>query len=274
MAELILARLKLPFFSVKSPEAFQVMSALPLPQPSTLLGALAYGVGVASGRGTRAYEEVVELARKGRLMAARAAAPPGASLPLVFSSVVLRRFRVADKAHEAKGKGERKPIELLREAVGSGDYAEAKRIIEVELSDALYREYVVGFEILAAWVAEEGAVDPRAAWSVHRLGDTESLCTVVDVSVERCPVARKKVVRTLFPAPAVDGMLVRSGGAVFAKMSDELRELRTFAVPGFRGFERAGRAKVPVFRPGYAEIEYPGEVAVCESSLGDIVLRG
>lgn len=274
MVDLITAVLRVPVFSVKQPAAFQVMAALPVPQPSTLVGALAYGIGVVEGRGTAAYDWLLDLARRGRLMAARGAPLPRGGTPLVFSPVVLRRFRLVDKAHESKEKGKPKPVDLLRGALERRDYAEYKRLMEVELTDALFREYVFGLEMLAVWVVEEGLVDQRAVWSIARLGDTESLCSVVDVSVERRPIVRRRIVRTVFAAPWEEGTRVSGGSFLYLKCCDEARELRTYIVPGSRAHVRAGRSKCPIFRPSEVVLEYEKEVPVCETPFGDVVLRG
>ena len=50
----ICARIFSPIFSIKNPEAFQIGITLPVPQPSTLVGALAYCIGVHREIGLKA----------------------------------------------------------------------------------------------------------------------------------------------------------------------------------------------------------------------------
>lgn len=274
MAKVVAARIRLPFFSVANPEAFQVMLSIPLPQPATLVGALAYALGLYHDRGVRAYEELLSLTNEGRLLAARARIhePAGRGAVLTPSSIVLRRFRVADKAHESKKKGERKPVEVLREAAATGDFATVKRIVEVTLTDAFYREYVMGVELLAVWVFSRAEIEERVFWLINRLGDTESLCTVVDVQSSDCQMVKKKEVETPFPAPLTQRSRVVSGVFTLAKLSDERRQLRPFAIPVSATVEARGKLRYRVFRPASVRISYEGEVDVCETPWGDVVV--
>lgn len=274
MAEVVASRIRLPLFSVANPESFQIMLSLPLPQPSTLVGALAYAIGVWQGEGVRAYERVLSLAEEGRLAAARARIhdPYGLRAPLTPSSVVLRRFRIADKAHETKKRGERRPIDVLREAAATGDFEKVKRIIEVTLTDAFYREYVMGLELLAVWVFRDTRIEEDVFWLVNRLGDTESLCTVVDVQKSTGRLTRKREVETPFPAPLTPGALVVEGVYTPAKLSDERRRLRPFAIPVHSAVEARGKRRYRVFRPSSVRIRYSEDVDVCETPWGDVVL--
>jgi len=254
------------------------MSSLPLPQPSSLVGALAYCIGTSSGRGVKAYSEVLEMVHRGELLAARARllstyAEARYGYPLTYSAVVLRRFRIVDKAHETKKRGEVKPIVRLDKAISEENYTEARRILEVELTDAFYREYVMGFEIVCAWVFKENvAVDSKALWLIQRLGDTESLCSVVKVWPEECPVEVSTDVSTSFPAPA-DGLVsIRGRGFMLMKISDEARKVRTFVVPCEHGVEKGPRGKYPVMRPSVVELKYSNNVSFCKTKYGNIVL--
>jgi len=195
---------------------------------------LAYCLGVARGWGTAALERVREWVREGKLLAARASLARDQP-PLAVSPIVLRRFRVVDKAHEAKGKGEAKPIERLSDSARSGDFLGAKRMVEVELTDAFYREYVMGYELLCAWALDEALdVDPGCLYLAQRLGDTESLCTVLEVRAEEAEVGEEdEALRA--PLRASDGEggerlhnsgeALRGGGALRgARPSNQERE--------------------------------------------------
>ncbi len=279
MARVIFAQIRLPLFSIKFPEAFQVMSALPIPQPSSLIGALAYCLGVTRHIGTRAYEEVLGMVRDGRIMAARACPLGIANLdkgtaPLTLSAIVLRRFRIADKAHETKKKGEIKPITRLVRAVQRNAPHEVKRIVEIELTDALYREYVMGFDLLAAWVIRDDVdIDPKELWLIPRLGDTESLCSVTKVWSEEAELLRTTTVKTPFPAPAEDALKISKGSFMIAKICDESRNLRPFIIPCEIKVERGKYGKYTAILPSSVAIEYKREVKVCATSKGSIVLK-
>ncbi|MCS7105519.1 MAG: type I-A CRISPR-associated protein Cas5a [Thermofilaceae archaeon] len=276
MVKVVAARVRLPVFSVAHPESFQVLSALPVPQPSSLVGALAYALGVSTGKGTKAWEEAFDLVRHGRLLAARAKPGGGRGFdpPLIPSPTVVRRFRVADKGHESKKKGEKKPVEKLVELAGSGGWEEVKRIVEIELTDAFYREYVMGVDLFCVWVFQKFDLDERVVGLVHRLGDTESLCTVVDLYSTEAPVERTSVVTTSFPAPWFEGARVLEGTYLPAKMCDEARRLGLFIVPLKYEIERRGRFRYPAIRESIVKIDYGREVNVCRTDWGDVVLGG
>lgn len=221
------------------------------------------------------YQELLELAQRGELLAARArimgANGQGVSV-LVPSSVVLRRFRIADKAHEAKKKGEKKPILLLREHLASGNYASVKRLLEVNLTDALYREYVMGYELLAVWVFSRDIVEESAFWYINRLGDTESLCTVADVRAVEGSLAKAREVETSFPAPLTPGARLLEGNFMIAKANDERRELRTYAIP-LRATVRTWKGRrYRLLQHSTVRIRYEEEVAVCDTPLGALVI--
>jgi len=274
LVNVIFAKIRLPLFSVKQPESFQVMSSMPIPQPSSLIGALAYCLGVISGEGVKALNKVYEMVERGDILAARARpwSDGGAATPLTLSTVILRRFRVVDKAHEKKRRGEVKPAERLSKAVSGGDLVQAKRILEIELTDAFYREYVMGIDMLCAWVVREGVIDPESVKLIPRLGDTESLCTVIKVWSEKCGTAKKTIVETSFPAPALGKARVLEGSFMYMKLCDELRRLVPFIVPCEVRVERSGKVRYPAIRPTAVRIEYEEGARVCETSVGDIVL--
>ncbi|MEM4455185.1 MAG: type I-A CRISPR-associated protein Cas5a [Thermofilaceae archaeon] len=274
MVKVVAARIRLPLFSITQPEAFQVLVSLPIPQPATLVGALAYAYGVHTGKGIRAYHELLEFAERGELLAARARiadSPTSGAAVLIPSSVVLRRFRVADKAHETKKKGERRPIHVLYDHLASGDYASAKRVLEVTLTDAFYREYVMGHELLAVWAFKSDVIE-EAFWYINRLGDTESLCTVVDVQVTEGDVSRAREVETCFPAPLTPGARLLNGNFTVVKANDERRALKTFVIPMRATIETRRGRRYRILRSSTVRILYEREVDVCNTPWGTIVV--
>jgi len=276
VAKVIFTQVRLPLFSIKHPEAFQVMSAIPFPQPSSLIGALAYCLGIMRGIGTKAYDIVLKMVEKGEILAARArplGVPGESKLPLTPSSVILRRFRVADKAHETKRKKERKPIVRLMEAIKGDDMMSARRILEVELTDAFYREYLMGFDLICAWVFHGAEIDPNLLWLMPRLGDTESLCSVIRVWQEEVELESSGKVDTCFPAPS-EGVQRVEGSFMLMRICDEQRIMRPFIIPCEYTIEKGPRGKYPVVRPSIVTIEYDHPVSYCRTSMGNIVLRG
>ncbi|RZN59541.1 MAG: type I-A CRISPR-associated protein Cas5 [Thermoproteota archaeon] len=276
MVRVIAALVRLPVFSVAHPESFQILSALPVPQPSSLIGALGYAIGVYEGKGTKALNELRELVIKGEVLAARAKLQENGQLnyPLIPSSVILRRFRIMDKAHETKKKGEIKPIERLKSSLNAREIETVKRILEIELMDAFYREYVMGLNLLCVWIFKGKGFEDEVIKNIHRLGDTESLCTVLEVSSEESPLVHKRAVTTKFPAP-INEKCTLSGDFILTKMCDEKRELKTFVVPLRQEIEKKGRLRYPVVWPSTVKIDYGEEIVVCETQQwGDIVIGG
>jgi len=274
VVKVVAARVRLPVFSISHPESFQILSALPVPQPSSLVGSLAYAIGIAENKGLRILEEIYGLAEKSELLAARARPlnEGAAALPLVPSALVVRRFRVADKAHESKEKGERKPSELLGSALSSGRFEDVKKILEIELMDAFYREYVMGIELLCLWVFRSQAPPEHVVRFIHRLGDTESLCTVTDVTIEESQLLKKRLVETSFPAPWLEGARVVQGNYYPVKLCDEMRKLTLYIMPLRIEVERRDGLRYPAIRPARVTIDYNSDVTVCETKWGDVVV--
>lgn len=188
----------LPFFSVKELAVYQVASSTPLPPPSSIIGA----VGAALGRAGRCRGvECLDLAR-GAIKIAR----PVAVGHVAKSSVVLRRVRgVLEK---------RKLPESFR------DY--------VDLSDAMSREYVYMALMKLLLV---GNVDAKVLYLIDRLGDSESLVSVVDVrSYSSAAVCDGGV-----NVPVVKEVAV-GGNYTLVKMSAEDGSAKYFALPVVRSF--------------------------------------
>jgi len=266
----ILANVKLPIFSIKSPEAFQVMSALPIPQPSSLIGMLAYCLGVVTGEGTKALKRVVDWVQNGKVLAARSALL--GSLPLSLSSTVLRRFRIVDKAHEKKTKLP-KPIDRISEALIKQDLSSVKKIFEIELTDAFYREYVMGHELLCAWVLSDD-VDIEAKWLMlaNRIGDTESLCTVTKVDEAEGDVYEDTNVKTKFPIVFENVTSFKSKFHVTLKMCDEARNLRIFIIPCELKMKEINGKVASLIFPSEIEAKYNTPIKLVRVEKYDIVI--
>jgi len=274
MVRVIEARLRLSTFSVKHPEAFQVRVALPIPQPSTLVGLLACCLGMAKGVGMKAGGIIGEWVDSAKILAARAT-PVEDSPPLVFSTMVLRRFRIEDKAHESKEKGTPKPIDVLRNALLNGEFELVKTMLEKKLTDAFYREYVMGHELRCVWaISDDLELRPEWLMLAHRLGDTESLCSVLDVEEVAAEIVEEDVVETSFPAH-LEGCRLVEGSYMIVKMCDEAffhhREggPRRFIVPCRVRVERVRGGAVSVITPSKVRVEYEEPVKVIRIEGGE-----
>ncbi|AMM53710.1 type I-A CRISPR-associated protein Cas5a [Pyrococcus kukulkanii] len=153
--DILLVRLRFPLYSVAR-RSFQVRTALLLPSPSALKGALARGLILLRGAEGSTLDEVAEktireLEEKLVDVRAVSAAPLG---PLVKNAFLLKRLRNLES--------EKNP----------------------EKDDAMRREYVFTTELLVAYIfrelsEEEKALYWKAAMLIDTIGDTESLATPV-----------------------------------------------------------------------------------------------
>ena len=185
------AKVRGPIFSVKLPEAFQVAATSIVPQPSSLVGALAYCLALSQDISS---SEAMNKAQKITL-AARATITSEVN---TLSPVLLRRFRVLDKGFETKKKGERPPYTRLLELIASGNAWEAKRVLDLEMTDALYREYYFSQELLCSWILSE-PIPSTVIKLLMRLGDTESLCNVVEAWAEDARIGDSVKLNTKYP---------------------------------------------------------------------------
>ena len=274
MAELkaIIAHIRAPIYSLKQPQAFQTMVSLPLPQPSTLVGALAYCLAVQQGLGA---SEAVSRAVN-HIAAARSRFLTEVVVP---SYVVLRRFRVLDKGMRAEVKEQPKPYDQLLHAIKSRNHAGVRQMVE-DLSDALYREYVFVRKLECVWVMRDVNWDANLLWSITRLGDTESLCQVENVSESTVVLHRAKVIRTSFPAPFSSEAIVR-GSYILVEMETEhflpdRRSGRTrFVVPCEERIQQGAKGfRYRSYRPTEVEIEYGKPVIVLKvGQVGTVVWK-
>ena len=255
----IFARIRLPIFSIKHPETFQIMSCLPVPQPSTLIGALAYCIGVSQGSGLKAFENLKRSVEEGECCAARAKLIGVTA----FSPIILRRFRVADEYHKRMD---------FYEILSRGNYQEAKLFLENKLIDAFYRGYAMGFEILCTWVTENSLkIDEATIHLLQRLGDTESLVTVSGAWIEEAEISESSEIETPFPFP-LNGAKVKQGDFMIVKMCNERRVTEQFIIPIRHEIRQTATGRVMILEPTriYAEFSHP--ITYCETSEGCIVL--
>ncbi len=155
----VVARMLAPVFSVKHPEAYQSYAAVPLPLPSTLVGALGRAIALEGWcRGSaECYGEALRLAP-----VARPLAPGG---PVAVSSVVFRVRKILESGGEKPG----------------GENWHAMHV------DRRAREYIVTRSHLYALYVPRRGEEGRVAQLVSmidRLGDSESHVTVEAVVAE------------------------------------------------------------------------------------------
>ncbi|RFA93079.1 type I-A CRISPR-associated protein Cas5a [Pyrobaculum aerophilum] len=188
--------LTFPIYSIKELDVYQVASSMPLPSPSSIVGA----VGAAMGRtGLCKGSECLEAARR-----AVKIARPAATGYLTKSPVVLRRIR-----------------KILEEKQLPSDLGEF-----VSFSDAMSREYVLTTSLKVLIIGE---LKSEVLYLIDRIGDSESLASVVSVRrydrAERCNGGvNVAVVRDV----------ARGGSFTLVKMLDEAGRPRMYALPVVR----------------------------------------
>jgi len=219
----ICAKINTPIFSIKHPETFQIAASLPIPQPSTLVGALAYCLGVQQGIGLEAQKIVKE-----NVVIARAKL---ISDVVVINPIILRRFRVLDKGFESKEKGEKKTFEKALSLLQEGNFDVFRRIIEGDLTDALYREYLSPVTLKCVWILRT-PIESKILYLLQRLGDTESLVNVAEAWSAECRVERLDKTSTSYCFTALQNIVsVVHGNYTAIKMCNEKRELKLYYVP-------------------------------------------
>lgn len=228
----ICAKINTPIFSIKHPEAFQISASLPIPQPSSIVGALAYCLGTQQGIGLKAQEIVREM-----IVAARAKLIGEIT---TINPITLRRFRILDKGIEEKD------FERACNALHVGDFGTFRKILEKELTDALYREYLSPATLKCVWILKT-SIESKILYLLQRLGDTESLVNVTETWSSDCKTQSISEVSTDYPftpRPAIIDTI--QGSYTTLKMCDEKRELKLFYVPCKREM-RSTPARVKYF---------------------------
>lgn len=174
------------FYSIKFPYAFQVAHTIKLPQPPTLLGALASALCLAGSvklrsKGVKYYDECLNSTAT---LGLRAVSAAPASLALTITSALLRRWRLENVIKNLKADSE---------------------TFKRKVPDAMVREYVYCPKLVTFYIfdKEEGAEEAvKALWSVERLGDTESLTTCTEVYLHKASTkvgGEASNVKTYFP---------------------------------------------------------------------------
>jgi len=219
----VLVRVRHPLYSVRHVETYQVALSYPLLPPSTVLGAVGFALaqaGLCSGDGVTCNEKpCVKAARELVDKARDVAVGTVAKFP-----VVLRRLRGV--------------LEERRLPKDVGEFT--------GFSDAMVREYVFATERTILLVPRRGAAErlAKALWLLERLGDSESLASVVGVEVakaERCEGLVNVVVRA---------EAARGGAYTVVKMFDEDCAEGWFAAP-------VRLLKGGLYVPGGVEVEGP-----------------
>lgn len=264
----ILLKIKLPFFSLRVPEAFQVASSLPVPSPSALVGALAYALAIHSNISN---EAALNYARK-IVLAARATIPEAQTYTL--NPILLWRFRILDRGMERpKKKGIKLTLlQQLTALTNEGRYSEAKTLLELKLKDALYREYIFAPEVKVVYLVKE-KVDTEIFKLISRLGDTESLCSVIEVKTHSYELVSVDKVETTFPFVYTDKVSEIKGDFMIMKQSNELRELKLFVIPITRRILTTKRGgKVTTLWPSKLKVSFKDFINVAKVNNEYIVV--
>ncbi|AAL62628.1 hypothetical protein PAE0209 [Pyrobaculum aerophilum str. IM2] len=194
---ILLVKLRLPLFSIKHYETYQVAATLPFIPPSTVVGALVQ----AAARGGLCEGDCLAEVR-GWIYKARDVAAPTVKFP-----VVLKR---------ARGVLEEGKLPLSGEELGG-------------YFDAMVREYAYVAEkavlVVPSAEAHIGRLE-KALWLLERVGDTESYVSVRGVEVlnaRPCGAGEVDV--------AVKLAKVAGGAHLVVRAGDEDGTLSDFAVP-------------------------------------------
>ena len=255
----IITKILAPAISIKHPEAFQVAATLPIPQPSTLVGALGYCMGTFYGTGLTAGEEAKKITEVARSKALTEV--------IVTSSVTLKRFRVLDKGFE---KGE---YSEAYEVLHQGNLSEFKRMIESGLTDALYREYISQTVLKCVWIAKK-PIDPRVLRILQRLGDTESLVTVLESWSANCFSEEVTDISTDYPFTVSENNRVEvHGDHVLVKMKDEAEVSKMFYIPCRREIAIAkDGSKYLAYKPRKVDLKFSKPVKIFNVEEENIVM--
>jgi len=241
MAYVAIIKLRLPFFSIRNPESFQIGSSLPIPPPSSLVGALAYALAIRKKLGR---DDALTKVRS-YIISARVALT--AKLVTIPSPVLLWRYRILDK---------RGDFLKLIESEGN-NHSKVKKKLEAKFKDALYREYLFTHELDVVYIlSKEIGIDVFKL--ISRLGDTESLCSVKNVIMGKSRIIKANKVRTKYPVP-YDDKIIKDlvGSYMIIKMCDENNKLVPYIIPIIRRFRETRRGvKVTLYEASEVEIEF------------------
>lgn len=259
-----LVKMKPTFYSIRHSETFQVAKSLIIPQPTTLIGALAYTYAITNNVG--------RLEALNTITANTVIARAKLLSPAVVESVILRRLRILDKGMERKGKKGRAEAgysKLLR-LLSRSAFPEFIKTLTT-LTDAMYREYIHSHEVLALYILKSHInVKPEL---ITRIGDTESLCTIIDVQKVNVRKLEVRKVTTSYPFPLTDDVKDIYGSYIIVKMCSErdidwstgLCRPCYFVIPAHLEFKRARKGyRIPIYRSSHVTVEFSKDKVVFE----------
>ncbi|RLF05131.1 MAG: type I-A CRISPR-associated protein Cas5 [Thermoprotei archaeon] len=219
----VVALVRAPLFSVRKPLTYQAAAAFPLPQPSTLVGALACSLAVTYGgvEGVKGDVYVKECCKLVLRELVRATVKP--LTPVARSSLTLSRMRTLELGSD----------KVVRRIERGG-----------RIRDAMIREYFYG-RLGLLYVFRDGELASKAVKALYlleRLGDTESCVSVDEVGEgELEPLGEEGVVDTYTPADwvrtvrgafSLDSMCPEEVAAiVIRKREDIMRRLVKYVLP-------------------------------------------
>lgn len=262
-------------FWVRAPGTSKFQGTLPIPPPTTILGALAYPLarrGVLSLRGVRLEGDVVFDSKKGII------SPAGLLEDYVYA--VARFDPVYSFGHVWDDLN--KYVTLLfqetikstdeEKAVGGRRYLMKYRTMALPVGKVYYPSGKISMVLLVKESAREvvsGSLEDelrKAAWQMTRVGSKESIVSVEEVFVSKAKPLEDRVVRTRYYFPARLGKVEEgdyyreafwSGG--WGK--DVALRRKEYIVPGSRVPLMDGEVKVSLVGEGRA-FEANGEVVI------------
>jgi len=247
------AKIRAPLLSIKQPLAYQVAPSTLLPPPSTLLGALARGLAELEPHSQSCGEEFFadHLSLLSKVVDAAVVRPlPDARG--ICTYVILSRFR---------------------------GLLEKKEMDEKKARDAMRREYFFISELAAYYVInaeelEKQGLTPehlkRAANLIPRLGDTESLCSVVETHMLEGTVkdCREAMVNTMVKE---DFVTEAEGDYIITPMTDEnfrvsmrTPKMKKFYLPLKSAELRVGGRRFAIYEPSEFRVKVAEHARVVE----------
>ncbi len=211
-------KVRLPFFSIKHIEAYQVgISYLSL-MPSTLVGAIGYGLGLAGlCKGDKCREASKGIVRKAREYFTK-------NDVAIRFPVILKRMRGVlegkylsekSKTKSKKSKTKSKTLYDVYAALASA-------------SDAMVREYIFSGERQFVLIGDLDKLK-KAIYLIDRFGDSESLAAIVSVEEIEVNKCESNEVNTVIKAD-IWSMI---GSHVITYGTDENWDKRLFVFPFF-----------------------------------------
>jgi len=271
VSKAVILKIRLPLFSLRQPESFQVSSSLPVPSPSTLVGSLAYAFAINDKLDSKTALEYV------RRIVLVARASLAEYMPIIPNPILLWRFRILDRGIE-KPKERVSPekrftlLNRLSMLVKEDKYNEVKNLVETKLKDALYREYLFTFEINVIFLLRE-EVETKIFYYISRLGDTESLCSVHNIDIKGYNIELVKNVVTKYPFKYTNKINNIHGDFMILRQGDEYRNLSLFVIPVSRKIITTSRgSKIVVYAPSQIKVTFTDQVRTARIDNEYIIL--